>query len=660
MGNGMNGKGGFTPRAFIIGILCVLFLSIATPYCDLVLRSTWIGSTFLPIGAISIFVALTLGLNTLLKSMNAGLSSSELLLIYCMMIFGAGIPSFGLSVLLIPNISAPFYYANPSNKWDVFLKYIPSWAAPQDKTAIRYLYEGIPGALTMPLFEFFKKIPFRPWIKPLFYWSILVFGIYLVMFSLVVFLRKQWVEHEKLVFPTATLPVEMVSTDQGVPSLVPSFFRNKIMWIFFAIPAVIYSMKGLHFYFPAVPDINLYVDIQKHLVDKPWNFMQFMWIRVYFVAIGFVFLLPLQLAFSLWFFYFFFQLQSVIGGILGFRMPLMYGYPCRAFAGYQMAGATLTFAILSFWAMRGHLKDIFAKVFKKDPRVDDSNEPSSYSFAVFGLVAGLLIIAFWGMAAGVNFWLMLLVAVIYFLILISMTRLVSEGGMYYVQQQFRPLELIMPFTGGAAIAPASITMVGLFEQVFVRDIRATLMPFLMDGYKISDSMQIKRRQVTLAMVVSVALAVFVSYVSVLVFMYRHGGINLENWFTQGYPGWVTSGRISDMINNPRKPSGMDVFSMIMGGVGMIFLLWMRRLFLWWPFHPLGYIMGISWPVLQLWFSIFVAWLVKVFVLKIGGIKVYRMLVPGFLGLILGEFVTLGVWALIDFFAGVKGHQILFI
>ena len=173
-------------------------------------------------------------------------------------------------------------------------------------------------------------------------------------------------------------------------------------------------------------------------------------------------------------------------------------------------------------------------------------------------------------------------------------------------------------------------------------------------------MQIKRRQLTIAMVVSVALAVVVSYAAVLTFMYRHGGINLENWFTQGYPGWVTSGRISDMVNNPRKASGIDVLSMIIGGGGMIFLLWMRRLFLWWPFHPLGYIMGISWPVLQLWFSIFVAWLVKVFVLKIGGIKIYKMLVPGFLGLILGEFVTIGVWALIDFFAGVKGHQILFI
>lgn len=229
-----------------------------------------------------------------------------------------------------------------------------------------------------------------------------------------------------------------------------------------------------------------------------------------------------------------------------------------------------------------------------------------------------------------------------------------------MQQQFRPLELIIPFTGSAAIAPASITMIALFEQAFVRDIRATLMPFLMDGYKISDSMNVKKRQVTIAMVCSVVIAVVVSYAAVLAFMYKYGGVNLDNWFTQGYPGGVTSSRIADLLNRPRKPSIRDIISMIAGGGGMIFLLWMRRLFLWWPFHPLGYIMGISWPVLQLWFSIFIAWLAKVIVLKIGGIKVYRMLVPGFLGLILGEFVTIGVWALVDFFLGVKGHQILFI
>ncbi|OIO03860.1 hypothetical protein AUJ67_00100 [Candidatus Desantisbacteria bacterium CG1_02_49_89] len=660
MGNGTNVGKGFTPRAFIIGIICVLFLSIATPYCDLVLRSTWIGSTFLPIGAISIFVGLILVLNTILKAMKLGLNTSELLLIYCMMIFGAGIPSFGLSVLLIPNMSAPFYLANATNKWNNFLQYVPKWLAPQDKDAIRYLYEGLPDGASMSMPALIRQIPWKPWIKPLFFWSILVAGIYLAMFSLVVILRKQWVENEKLVFPTATLPVEMVTVEQGTPSFLPSFFKNKIMWIFFAIPAVIYSLQGLHYYFPAIPQITLFLDLGQYLKDKPWNAMKYMWIRVYFVAVGFVFLLPLQLAFSLWFFYFFFQLQSVTGSLMGFPMPEMAGYPCRAFAGYQMAGATLTFAVLSFWGMRGHLKDIFAKVFKNDPKVDDSNEPASYKFAVFGLIAGILLIAVWGMMAGVNFWLMLLVAVIYFLILVSMTRLVSEGGMYYVQQQFRPLELIIPFTGSAAIAPASITMIALFEQAFVRDIRATLMPFLMDGYKISDSMNVKKRQVTIAMVCSVVIAVVVSYAAVLAFMYKYGGVNLDNWFTQGYPGGVTSSRIADLLNRPRKPSIRDIISMIAGGGGMIFLLWMRRLFLWWPFHPLGYIMGISWPVLQLWFSIFIAWLAKVIVLKIGGIKVYRMLVPGFLGLILGEFVTIGVWALVDFFLGVKGHQILFI
>lgn len=641
---------GFTARAVIIGLLCVLFLSIATPYCDLVLRSTWIGSTFLPIGAISIFVVLILGLNSLLKLSNLGLNSSELLLIYCMMIFGAGIPSFGLAVLLIPNISACYYLATPENKWGTFLKYIPKWMAPQDQEAIKYLYEGLPKGM---------KIPWGPWIQPLFYWTILVFGIYLVMFSLAVILRKQWVENEKLVFPITYLPVEMVRIEEGVPQIIPSFFKNRIMWIFFLIPATIYTLKGLNFYFPFVPAVDLYFHLQRYFVEKPWNFVQWIWIRVYFVAIGFVYLLPVQLSFSLWFFYFFFQLQAVIGGIFGFPMPIMYGYCCRAFAGYQMAGATLTFSILALWTMREHLKDIFRKAFKNATQVDDSNEPSTYRFAVFGLIFGILLISFWGMKAGASFWLTFLVAILFFLILIAMTRLVSEGGMYYVQQQFRPLELIIPFTGGN-IGPANITVLALFEQVFVRDIRATLMPFLMDGYKISDSMKIKRKQLTFAMVISVALAVIVSYISVLACMYKYGGINLEHWFTQGYPGWVTSGRISDLLNNPQPPNLMNVFSMIIGAAVMVFLLWMRRIFLWWPFHPLGYVMGISWPVLQLWFSIFIAWLIKVFVLKFGGIKIYRKLIPGFLGLVLGEFVTLGIWALIDFFAGVKGHQILFI
>ena len=49
---------------------------------------------------------------------------------------------------------------------------------------------------------------------------------------------------------------------------------------------------------------------------------------------------------------------------------------------------------------------------------------------------------------------------------------------------------------------------------------------------------------------------------------------------------------------------------------------------------------------RLWFPIFLSWLAKATVLKIGGVKLYRQAVPFFLGLILGDYTLGCIWSLI--------------
>ena len=51
-----------------------------------------------------------------------------------------------------------------------------------------------------------------------------------------VIFRKQWIRHEKLSYPLAQIPIE-VTEGLSPGSLFSSFFKNKIMWIGFAIPS---------------------------------------------------------------------------------------------------------------------------------------------------------------------------------------------------------------------------------------------------------------------------------------------------------------------------------------------------------------------------------------------------------------------------------------
>ena len=90
---------------------------------------------------------------------------------------------------------------------------------------------------------------------------------------------------------------------------------------------------------------------------------------------------------------------------------------------------------------------------------------------------------------------------------------------------------------------------------------------------------------------------------------------------------------------------------------MALLIWARHHLLWWPFHPIGYLVSGTWILNSVWFSIFIAWLVKAIVLKLTGPSGYRVARWFFLGMVLGQFVAGGFWAVVDGFTGMTGNRI---
>jgi len=93
---------------------------------------------------------------------------------------------------------------------------------------------------------------------------------------------------------------------------------------------------------------------------------------------------------------------------------------------------------------------------------------------------------------------------------------------------------------------------------------------------------------------------------------------------------------------------------------MAMLTFLRARFLWWPFHPIGFAIGPIWIMDQIWFTCFLAWMIKFAVVRWGGLKTYRSVRPIFLGLILGQFVCNGTWIIIDILAGGRGNRIFWI
>ena len=610
----------------------------------------------LPMAPLLAFMVLLTVVNTLLKkaSPRRALTHAELMTVYILMLVGALIPSFGLAAYLIPTLAGANYFASPENRWDaIFYRYVKPWLVPFDpekgpgQPVAKQFYEGIHP---------YEAIPWALWVRPLAMWIAFAFALFFVWMCLATLLRRQWVDREKLTFPLAQLPMDMARSD-GTPTSANPFFRSRIMWLGFAIPVIIHSINYLHAYFPTMPALTINISLNSFFPTRPWSSMGLFMIWTHFSVIGFSFLLSADLSFSLWFFFLLFKAQEVMAAAFGMEPKYVPNYPVQAFAAHQMLGGFLVFFGYMVYLSRRQIREVLSKAFSDDKTVDDSNEPLSYRTAVFGLLFGTLFLCLWCNAAGMSFGTALISILIFYVIAVTLTRFVSEGGMLFIQAPFRPTDLMAGTVGMGAIGPGTLVPLAFVERTFIFDLRGFLMPSLMDGFRLSDAAGLKRRSLTGAMALSILVATVVSLVTVIWICYRRGGgVNMSGWFLIGSP----ASQFTTLAQQVTGPSPRDLSGTVFTAIGALvtfFISYMRVRFSWWPFHPIGYAMGPSWPMIQLWFSIMIGWLAKTLILRYGGMRGFIRARPFFLGLVLGEFTVAGIWLIIDAITGVQGHRI---
>ncbi|MGQ9729743.1 MAG: DUF6785 family protein [Candidatus Zipacnadales bacterium] len=636
-----------TGRAIALGLLLTAAIGLLIPYADLKLQGTWISCCHLPIAVVVPFLLLVAVANPLLRLVAPAncLTPTEIVVIYCMTLCGAGIPSFGLTEYLLPTLAGVRYYASAENRWgDLFIRYIPDWLAPTDEAAVNGFFEGLhPGA----------HIPWGAWGVPLVAWTLLAAGFFLCFVAISVFMRRQWVEEERLIFPLVQLPIQVLqrSVEGGEGAAWwPLFFRNRWMWIGAAIPLIIHSINGLHFLFPSVPAIPLSHSINQYFTVRPWNQMGLVMVILHFSIVGFSFLLSNELSFSLWFFFILFNLQSVALAAYGVELQAIPDYPTRPHAALQMLGAFLVFAGFIMWLLRRRARIIWAHVRSGE---DEQGEPLSPRGILWWGGLGLAITVSWCSAAGITPSLTLLCLTLFWGVAIVLTRCVSEGGLLFIQAPFRPLDIIGLVAGTKFIGAPALTSLAFVQRVFMLDLRTFLLPSLLDSYKLAGWARIELRRLMLPIALALAVAVLSSYVAMIVIPYRYAGVSLSPWFLLVSPQQPFKTLASRLLN-PVQPSPTGLLFVAIGILVTAGLFTMRSRFAWWPLHPMGYAMGPSWPMIQLWFSILVGWLAKAVLLRYGSAKTYEGAKPFFMGLVVGEFLAAALWLIVSHCTGAVG------
>ena len=143
------------------------------------------------------------------------------------------------------------------------------------------------------------------------------------------------------------------------------------------------------------------------------------------------------------------------------------------------------------------------------------------------------------------------------------------------------------------------------------------------------------------MLLAVALSIVITFFTTLTWIHQKGALNLTRWIFNVGPRAMN--RAINEILNPSSPNLPGILSAGTGGIIMSGLIFMRQRFLWWPFHPLGYALGVTWAPSRLWFSTLIGWAIKFLILRFGGFRALQQGKPFFLGLIIGEYFMAATW-----------------
>jgi hypothetical protein len=636
----------FTFRAILTGSVLSLVIACGAPYANMVIRGSYMALDFSTPGAIFLLFLLVGPLNFIAGCLHPRLPlrRGEFLVVFVMMITASAIPTMGLSEYLLTQTTGMQYYATPENDWaNLIGPHVPEWLVPQSQLAIKWFYEGLPAG---------TPLPWREWVAPLCYWSILVASLYLVMISSMVILRRQWVEKERLIFPLVQVPLAMVQdTEDGKRA----FLRNPFMWAGFALPLIATSLTALHAYYNFVPLVQQMTSIP--VFRNAFGLI----IRLSFPMVGFSFLINLDIAFSLWFFSLlntFLRGGLALLGIASDQRLGIYGAAPIPIQAHQGQGALFVLVLFGLWLARGHLRQVWRKAVYGDESVDDSREIMSYRSAVLSLAGGYVTLVVWLTLSGLDLWAAILMLSLAFLIFVGLTRIVAESGVAAAASPLIAAATLVSATGSQVLGPSG--MVGLaYAHVWSADIRTFVMASCAHSLKLSEHMGRNVRPLFWVLLLAILLSLVSSICTILYLAYEYGGINLNSWFFDGGTR-APFEFIAQKLNTPTGPSLEGWVNTALGAGFMTLLMAARHRLLWWPLHPVGYPISMVWLMDQLWFSIFLAWLFKLVIIKYGGPRGYARARPFFLGLIAGQYVTAALWLVIDGFTGMTDNLVFWI
>lgn len=662
-----------TFRAVLAGFAGVCLIAAVGPYNDLLLENTFLIGGNMPLGMLVLMLLLLVFVNGPLSrwAPRYAFSAGELTVILSMMLVSCAVPLVGFTSYIIGMLEGIKHNAGSSFEVATLLSnlHLPEWVFPavhgqtpaQQATdpVIRDLVGRIPPGSAY-------GIPWSAWLWPLVSWTIWGLAMWGACMCVSLIVRRQWVENERLMFPIAMVYSSLLESPKP-RRWFNDLLGNKVFWLGVAFVVGLRGWNGLATYFPKYwPEIPLDFNVSGLMRNPPFLYID-SWVKrshVYFAVIGISFFLQTRIAFSIWFFYMIYNVALMVAG--SYQMEIK-----ETTITDQLCGSAVMWGLLILWVGRGHYLMVLRQMFRWEkgremgsgifgakhpqgpfrPKIPDPFLP--YRMAGWGLMFCLVVMVGWLYAAGTTFIGALAVVIMLMGLLVLVTRIAAETGLYYDQINV-PLYRIWTYALPARTTGESFFWSSFMGAAFAHDTRECAPVYMTHALKTADTAGVatgSRRFEGPAFVgllmASMVVALLVSAVSTLQMDYHHATALSSQTVINPYAVQDMAG---PMVLSPTRQymtgitSGSGWLGNFTFGAAITAILGVLRLRLEeWPLHPIGFLLSYTAPVTHMWFNIFLGWLIKALVVKFGGATLFRRSQPLFIGLIIGEAVAAAIF-----------------
>jgi hypothetical protein len=483
-------------------------------------------------------------------------------------------------------------------------------------------------------------MPWRAWIRPLLLWTPFLLAVYWMVLTFAATLAWRWEREEKLPYPLMSVPLEVVEQE---PLVSAPLLRGWPTWIAFALPCVQYTLQGLNGYWPGVPYINLDPP-GKWLFTGPMAAFNgvLLWLRMDMV--GVTYLLAAEVGFSLWFFFLFRRVQEFVRLSVGINTGEYQFFRLQTIGGYLLLGGAL------LYSARGHLRRVLSTAIgtiRRGPEDADRREP--YRLAVLGFLGAFVFAVAWCAYFGMSpLWAM---AQYLFFPMVGMVvaRVICEAGMNVYSAPLGGYtagfnEALFTLLGSKRLGPRNLALMTMTSWCQIRSTATQNAAAVFQGYRLGSDAGFPRGRLMLLALGAIAVSILTCHLVAPWIIYHWSVPKLAPWPSQA--GLNTARGLGNLITQSAPMTATDWFAIALGAATTWALFALRRRFVWWPLHPLGFVTWLSWPIERYWSSIFIGWLIKTVIVRLGGYRTFRRLRPIAFGLILGMNVIFIAWLII--------------